>query len=195
VCRPEDARGRGRRAWSIGGRWAAGPPTRRLKGGTHESLDAFVPRGRDDPAIVVGGFVGWPYYGYAPFYGFGPYWGPYYPAYGPWGFAGRYYPGGFDSGRAAAAGLGAVDLHAKPGDAEVWVDGTYVNEARDLDGNPGFLWLREGPHHVVVYRGGYRSFDETVAVQPGQKLDLKVRLEKGDSLPPGTRPGAATHGG
>jgi hypothetical protein len=61
-------------------------------------------------------------------------------------------------------------------------------EARDLDGSPGSLWLKDGPHHLVIYKGGYRSFDEDVSVRPGQKLDLKVRLEKGASPPPGTRP-------
>jgi len=132
-------------------------------------------------AIVVPGFFGWPHYAYGPYLGFGPYWGPYY---------GPYAPGGFDSGMAAAAGIGAVDLNVKPGEAEVWVDGRFMAEARDLDGSPGLLWLREGEHHIVIYKGGYRTFDEEVSVAPGQRMDLKVRLEKGDSPSPGVRPGA-----
>lgn len=140
--------------------------------------------------IVVRGFIGWPYYGFGAHYGFGPYWGSYYGAFGPYGPFGPYYPSGFDSSMAAAAGIGAVDLDVKPGAAEVWVDGHFVAEARDLDGNPGSLWLKDGPHHLVIYKGGYRNFDEDISVQPGQKMDYKVRLEKGDSEAPGPRPGA-----
>lgn len=133
-------------------------------------------------AIVVPGFYGWPHYGYGwPYYGFGPYWGSWY---------GPYAQPGFDMGMAAAAGIGAVDLNVKPGEAEVWVDGKFMAEARDLDGDPSLLWLREGPHHIVIYKGGYRSFDEQISLASGQKMDLKVRLEKGDSLAPGRRPGA-----
>ena len=138
--------------------------------------------------IVVPGFYGWPRYGYGygwPYCGFGPYWGS---CYGPYAQA------NVDMGIAAAAGVGAVDLNVKPGDAEVWVDGRFTAEARDLDGSPSLLWLREGPHHVVLYKGGYRTFDEQVSVAPGQSMDLKVRLEKGDSTPPGVRPGATNHG-
>jgi hypothetical protein len=133
--------------------------------------------------VVVRGFFGSPYdYGFgAPYWGFGPYWGPRF----------GWYDRGFDSGMAAAAGIGAVDLDVKPGEAEVWVDGKFVAEARDLDGSPGFLWLHEGPHHLVIYKGGFRTFDEPIAVAPGQRMDLKVRLEKGDSQPPGHRPGKA----
>ena len=137
-------------------------------------------------AIVVRGFFGGPFYG-NPYCGFGPYWGPCYGAYEPYG---PYVSNGFDMGMAAAAGIGAVDLDVKPGAADVWVDGRFVAEAHTLDGISGLLWLKDGPHHLVIYKGGYRSFDEEISVQPGQKSDLKVRLEKGDSQPPGLRPGA-----
>ncbi len=42
------------------------------------------------------------------------------------------------------AGFGAVDVDAKPNRADVWVDGKYVGEARDLDGYPS-LTLPAGP--------------------------------------------------
>jgi hypothetical protein len=132
-------------------------------------------------AIAVHGFYGAPIRPWA-YYGFGPYWGPYYGPYGPWAQA------GFNPGMAAAAGLGAIDVNVNPGTAEVWVDGGFVAEARDLGGSPNLLWLREGPHHVVVYKGGYRSFEENVAIPLGQKVNLKVHLDKGDSQPPGLRP-------
>ena len=136
---------------------------------------------------VVRGFYGfgYPYFGF----GFGPYWGPYWgPGWGPYGYGPE---GGIDMSAAFTAGYGAVDLNVKPGQAEVWVDGKFVAEARDLDGYPSYLWLPEGAHHVVVYKGGYVRFEEDIEVQRGYRKDLKVRLEKGDSQPPGLRPGRA----
>jgi hypothetical protein len=47
---------------------------------------------------------------------------------------------------------------------------------------------------VVVYKGGYKRFEEDIEVQPGFKRDLKIRLEKGDSTPPGPKPGEAKRG-
>lgn len=140
---------------------------------------------RRGPRVHFGGFYGFygfPYYafGYGPF--FGPYLGPY--AYGP--------PGGLDLNVALLAGVGGIDLNVKPGQAEVWVDGKYTAEARDLDGYPSFLWLPEGVHRLVVYKGGYARFEEEVEVQRGVVKELKVRLEEGDSEPPGQRPGKAS---
>jgi len=90
---------------------------------------------------------------------------------------------------AFTAGYGAVDLNVKPGSAEVWVDGKFVAEAKDLDGNPSYLWLPESAHRVTVYKGGYTRFEEEIEVQRGHRKDLRVRLEKGESEPPGVRPG------
>jgi len=41
----------------------------------------------------------------------------------------------------------------------------------------------------VVYKGGYTSFDEKIEIQRGFAKELKVRLEKGASDPPGVKPG------
>jgi len=135
--------------------------------------------------VVRGGF-----YGFAPGWGYGFGYG-----FGPWAFG--FYPpafyqpqGGIDLGVALMAGYGAVNMNVKPNQAEVWVDGKFIAEARDLDGYPSYLWLKAGPHHVVVYKGGYARFEEDVEVDPGMKKDLKIRMEQGDSQPPGTRPGA-----
>jgi PEGA domain len=135
------------------------------------------------PVIRLGGFYGFPafpYYGfdYGYGFGFGPYFGP--NLYRP--------EGGIDLNVAMMAGYGAVDLNVKPGQAEVWVDGKYVGEARDLDGYPSFLWLEQGTHRVAIYKGGYATFDEVIQVQRGLKKDLKVRLEKGESERPGPPP-------
>jgi hypothetical protein len=124
--------------------------------------------------VGVGGFYGW---------GWGPYWGWPYGGWGPWPY---YYgaPGGGTLGYAMMSGLGGLDLSVKPKDAEVWVDGKYFAEARDLDGDPSYLWLKEGPHRVVLYKAGYRSFDEDVAVNVGMIRELKVTLVPGESQPP-----------
>jgi PEGA domain len=131
-------------------------------------------------------FVGAGFYGF-PYYSFG--WGPDFGPYGPHAFAP---PGGIDMNVAMLAGFGAVNLNVKPGQAEVWVDGKYVADAKDLDGYPSYLWLQEGVHRVVVYKGGFARFDEQIEVQRGMRKDLKVRLEKGDSDPPGKKPAKAS---
>ena len=147
-------------------------------GATREA-DAH-PRGH---VVVYGGFYGWaPWYGYGFGFGWGPYWGwgpgPYY--YG--------YPAGPDMNHAVISGMGAVELNVKPNRADVWVDGRYVGEARDLDGYPTYLWLSDGPHRLAVYKGGYALFDEQVDVRRGMKTELKIKLEPGESQPPGEKP-------
>ena len=132
---------------------------------------------RGGPVFVGGGFYGAPYWGL--WGGFGPYWGG--SPFGP--------PGGLDPSIAAVAGLGAIDVEAKPNRAEVWVDGGYIGEARDLDGYPSYLWLKEGTHRVAVFKGGYAVFEQDIEVRRGLTTGLKVQLEKGDSQPPGRKPG------
>jgi hypothetical protein len=132
--------------------------------------------------IIVRGFYGWPYYGFG--------WGGYYsPFYGPYPGYGYGPEGGIDLNVAVLAGLGAVKLDVKPGQTEVWVDGTFYAEARDLDGYPSYLWLPDGVHHLVMYRAGYLRFEEDVDVHRGIVKDLKVRLQRGESVPPGEKPG------
>ena len=146
-------------------------------------------RGGRGPVVVVGGRFGgfggyYPYWGWgSPYYycGFSPFYGPY--AWRP--------EGGVDMNVAMMAGYGAVDLDVKPGDAEVWVDGKFLAEAKNLDGYPSYLWLKEGAHHLVVYKGGFRKFEEDVEVDRGVRKELKIRLEKGDAEPPGRRPAGA----
>jgi hypothetical protein len=82
------------------------------------------------------------------------------------------------------SGMGGLDVDVKPNRAEVWVDGKFVADARDLDGDPSYLWLKQGTHHVVVYKAGFKSFDEEVDVRTGVLRQLKLQLEKGDSQPP-----------
>jgi hypothetical protein len=109
----------------------------------------------------------------APYWGWGP--GPY-----------NYGLGAQQAllGYAMVSGIGGLELDAKPNRAEVWVDGKYVADARDLDGYPAYLWLKQGAHHIVLYKAGYKSVDVEVDVRPGVLQPLKVQLEKGESQPP-----------
>lgn len=136
-------------------------------------------RGGGRRVVYVGGGF------YSPWYGFGPYWGW---GWGPYPAAYYAPPGGIDMGVAMMAGFGAVELNVKPNRADVWVDGKYVGEARDLDGYPSYLWLADGAHKLAVHKGGYRVFEEEVSVQRGMKTQIKLRLEPGDSTPPGPKP-------
>jgi hypothetical protein len=151
--------------------------------------EAHGRRGRR--VVVAGGWRG----AYAPF---GHGWGFYSPFFDPyWAWGGPYAgpQGGVDMNVAMMAGWGAVAMDVKPGRADVWVDGKYVGEARDLDGYPSYLWLEQGTHRVAVFKAGYRTFDEEVEVSRGMKRALKLRLEPGPSLPPGPKPAGGERGG
>ena len=141
--------------------------------------------GRGGGAVFVGGGFygpGWGF-GFSPWWGFGP--------WGMWGYGpGSFQPeGGVNMGVAMMAGFGAVELNVKPNRADVWVDGKYMGEARDLDGYPSYLWLAEGAHRVAIHKGGFLLFDEPVNVQRGMKTEIKLKMQPGDSQPPGPKPG------
>lgn len=121
-----------------------------------------------------------------------PYYAPYYTpygAYGPYGYYGYYGPpyraeGGMSLQIARLNGWGALDLNVKPRKAEVWVDGRYVAQARELDGYPTYLWLDEGRHTIVVRKGGYQSFEQTFDIHAGEVIPLQLRMTPGASGPP-----------
>jgi hypothetical protein len=110
------------------------------------------------------------------FVGFGFY--PGYYGY-PYGYAPR-----IDRNYARLMGWGALDLHVKPGKAEVWVDGHFAGKAGDFDGWPSVLWLEKGEHDITVYLGGYQTFKEKYSVEPGTIFDVHLKMEKGESTPP-----------
>jgi hypothetical protein len=143
--------------------------------GSPASAEAHGHHGGVYVGVGFGGFYGWgPYWGWGPWWGWG--WGPSPYYYGA--------PGGAVLGYAMMSGMGGLDLSVKPKEAEVWVDGKYVADARDLDGDPSYLWLKGGSHHVVIYKAGFRSFDEDIDVNVGMVRELKLKLEPGESQPP-----------
>jgi hypothetical protein len=128
--------------------------------------------------VFVGGFgfdpyfaSGWGYGPYYPYWGFGP--GPY---YGGYGYAAR-----ADTNAAMIAGVGGLDMKVKPGAAEVWVDGKYVTEAKNLDGSPSYLWMKEGTHQLQIRKGGFATFETQVDVQRGILKEFKLHLKPGES--------------
>lgn len=150
-----------------------------------EARDAEAHGRRGRRVVFVRGFHG-PYFGLGlgPWSAFGP-WGTYGP-WGPWAVS----PQGDRLDTLAVAkmtGWGAVELDVKPSRADVWVDGKYVGEARDLDGTPSYLWLEKGEHRLAIHKGGHRIFEEDVDVERGVIKSVKVRLESGDSPPPGSK--------
>jgi len=172
-----------------------------LAGGMAPAVKAAEPGSSPGQVAVARSYRGG---GYPSHYGAGSRWRGYYGHYGPyyhrfgWGFGfydplwDPYYyyepPGGIDMNVAVQEGLGAIDVDVKPNRAAVWVDGKYVAQARDLDGDPSFLWLPDGAHHVVIYQKGYARFEEDVDVRRGIRKQLEVRLVEGESEPPAPSP-------
>jgi hypothetical protein len=166
-----------------------------LVGATLGAPSKVEARDRDDGFVRVHhGFR--PYFGvnYGPWgaYGWGPYWGV---GWGPgwwgpgWGYP-NYPEGGVSMHAALMAGYGAIKVDAKPKQAEVWADGRPIAEARDLDGTPSYLWLKDGEHRIQVYQGGFVTFDQKVDVHAGMLTRLRIQLEPGASVPPTRAPEA-----
>ena len=120
-------------------------------------------------------------YGYG--YGFG-----YYPRYRAYRYG--YYPYGFPAygypsqGYKGQQQFGSIDLKVKPSKTEVYVDGRYVGVAGQFDGFPSYLWLDEGVHQVVFYKNGFETVQREISVQPGHRVDLRVRMVEGKATPP-----------
>ena len=132
--------------------------------------------------VVVVPRVSFGFYGAYGLPYFSPYFSNYYgyPYYGPY----RQARGGMNPALARALDVGALDLDIKPRKAEVFVDGVYVGIARDFDGGPSYLWLDEGEHAVVIYKGGYASYEAVFDIEPGVITGVKVRMTEGASEPP-----------
>jgi hypothetical protein len=125
------------------------------------------------PSVYFG--IGSPYY-----------FGLFSPPYGAYPHGYRERVGGMNPGIARAVGIGGLDLNIKPRKAEVFVDGVYAGTVGDFDGYPSFLWMKEGDHVVTVYKGGFKTFEESFAIKAGVVYPVKLRLAEGQSDPPFT---------
>jgi hypothetical protein len=59
----------------------------------------------------------------------------------------------------------------------VWVDGQYVGYLKELTGSKKVMLL-PGKHTIQVRQDGYRDFTEEVTLQPGEKHDISIAMEK-----------------
>ena len=124
-------------------------------------------------------------FGYGYGFGFRTLGPRYYRGFGPSyyrGYHGAAKPG-LSFAQARAAGIGALDLSVRP-KADVYVDGELVGRSTQFDGSPDFLWLEEGVHEVTFVREGRATIGQAIEVSPGELQKVKVRLERGESIPP-----------
>ena len=67
----------------------------------------------------------------------------------------------------------------------VWVDGLYVGYLKELKGSKKVMLL-PGKHEIVARQAGYKDFAQSIVLEPGQKLSIRVQMEKD---PQATYPG------
>ena len=91
-----------------------------------------------------------------------------YPAYG--------YDYGYGS-VAPAAAYGAISFALNPGDAAVYVDGTYVGVARSFEDGARPLSLAAGTHRIELDAPGYEPVAFEVNVVPGQLIPYEGSLQ------------------
>ena len=151
-------------------------PTRTAEAGYYRHYSGHYGHGRHGYGR---GYYGYGY-GYNGYYGHGRHYSPY--SYGRYS---HYPPGGLDLGVAQLAGLGALDLNVKPRRrTKVHLDGEYIGVVGNYDGYPSYLWLKEGTHQLVFYRGGYTTLAREFTIHSGVVLDVELRMERGRSVPP-----------
>lgn len=64
----------------------------------------------------------------------------------------------------------------------VWVDGQYVGYLKELTGSKKVMLL-PGKHTILVQQDGYKDFTDEVTLQPGEKQDISVAMEKVSTVP------------
>ena len=72
---------------------------------------------------------------------------------------------------------GYIRVVSYPGEAEVYLDGTYMGKTND-EGVPGAytLTVSPGTHKISVELTGYRDYDQTVTVSAGQTTTVTAEL-------------------
>ncbi len=95
-----------------------------------------------------------------------------------------YYPPRSALPYARRADLGALDLDIKPKKAEVYLDGRHIGRTGEFDGYPDFLWLKEGTHQLAFYKEGYGTVSREYTIYPGELINVRFRLARGEAVPP-----------
>jgi len=112
------------------------------------------------PPVVLG--AGW----WGPEWWYDPLWYPPYPYNPP---VVRTIPGDLEP----------LGLDVRPGHTSVKVDGIAVGEAHQFDSDYHPLWLKPGPHKIVLSYPGYRTLSVKVDTSQVANYTLHYRLEKG----------------
>ncbi len=79
-------------------------------------------------------------------------------------------------------------MDIKPKKAEVYLDGRYIGRTGEFDRYPDFLWLKEGTHQLVFYKEGYGTVSREYTIYPGELINVRFRLERGEAVRPEERP-------
>lgn len=72
---------------------------------------------------------------------------------------------------------GGIALEISPSDAQVFVDGQYVGQVADFDGNTGPLNLTAGQHRLQITAPGFEPMTMDVNVAPGQLVPYRGDLQ------------------
>src|SRR5215470_19268758 len=70
--------------------------------------------------------------------------------------------------------VGASNVEKTSG---VWVDGQYLGYLKELKGSKKILLL-PGQHEIAVRQDGYHEFTQKIAVRPGEKQTISVKMIK-----------------
>lgn len=68
----------------------------------------------------------------------------------------------------------AVRLRIVPGDASIYLDGSFLGLAEDVQEVP----VSPGSHRIEVVRPGYEGVSETLDSEPGEVIELVIELEE-----------------
>ena len=90
--------------------------------------------------------------------------------------------------------LAALDLEIRPKRTKVYVNGRLIGRSGQFDGHPDFLWLKEGIHQLAFYKEGYGTVVRDFPVQEGERIQVRIRLERGESRLPEDLPSATANG-
>ncbi len=110
---------------------------------------------------------------------------PHYYGYPPYAYFGYYSPYryGYRHSYLSLRDIGALDLNVRPKKASVYVDGQLVGKVGRFDGFPGYLWLDEGEHQIVLHLEGFETVAKVVEVREGTLTDIRLEMRSGSATP------------
>jgi hypothetical protein len=89
------------------------------------------------------------------------------------------------------ANAATLKLRITPDRAAVFVDEGYIGHVSDFGGAFHSMTVAPGEHRIKVELPGYRTFETSISLRPGQKSEIKTDLVKGsiqDAEPPIKQP-------